>query len=186
VIVVPFAVLAPAGIWASLERQASRPLQVESLAAALVSTFGRPHVFTGSGSQNIAGHAALGSALAAVGAAAVVGTWIAFARGPAAQERLLRYGAAAVTAFVAFDKVLSPQYLLWLVPLVPLVRGRRGLAATTLLAAACVLTQVWFPLRYWDYAIGGRLAGVVLARDLVLVLVLVVLTWPGKLTPVRS
>jgi hypothetical protein len=178
VIVVPFAVLAPAGIWASLERQASRPLQVESLAAALVSTFGRPHVFTGSGSQNTAGHAALGSALAAVGAAAVVGTWIAFARGPAAQERLLRYGAAAVTAFVAFDKVLSPQYLIWLVPLVALVGGRRGLAAVALLTTALVLTQVWFPLRYWGYATHFHLAGVVLARDLVLVALLALLAWP--------
>jgi hypothetical protein len=76
--------------------------------------------------------------------------------------------------------VLSPQYLLWLIPLVPLVRGRRGLVATALLTAALVLTQVWFPQRYFAYALDFRLAGVVLARDFVLVALLAVLAWPVR------
>jgi hypothetical protein len=77
--------------------------------------------------------------------------------------------------------VLSPQFLLWLIPLVPLVRGRRGLAATGILAAALVLTQVWFPGRYWSYADRFHLSGVVLARDLVLVLLVAVLALPSGL-----
>ena len=82
-------------------------------------------------------------------------------------------------AFVALGKVLSPQFLIWLIPLVPLVRGRRGLAATCLLTAALILTQVWFPQRYFDYALDGRLAGVVVLRDLVLVALLGVLALPA-------
>ena len=74
--------------------------------------------------------------------------------------------------------MLSPQYLLWLIPLVPLVRGARGIAATMLLTVACVLTQVWFPQRYFAYADTFHLAGVVLARDLVLVALFVVLVMP--------
>jgi hypothetical protein len=77
--------------------------------------------------------------------------------------------------------VLSPQYLIWLLPLVPLVRGRRGVAATILLTAALVLTQVWFPQRYFAYALHFRNAGVVLTRDLVLVALLCVLAWPLQL-----
>jgi hypothetical protein len=77
--------------------------------------------------------------------------------------------------------VLSPQYLLWLIPLVPLVRGRRGLSATALLLGALILTQVWFPQRYFDYALHFHLAGVVLARDLVLVALVAVLALPARL-----
>jgi hypothetical protein len=106
--------------------------------------------------------------------------WSAFAFGPATRDRLLRYSAASVCAFVVFGKVLSPQFLLWLIPLVPLVRGRRGLAATGTLAAALVLTQVWFPERYWSYADSFHLSGVVLARNLALLVLVAVLAWPVR------
>ena len=66
---------------------------------------------------------------------------------------------------------LSPQFLIWLIPVVPLVRGRRGLWAGALLLAALVLTQVWFPFRYFRLALDfeAGLSWVLLARDLVLV-----------------
>jgi uncharacterized membrane protein len=176
----PFLAIAPRGTWDSLAGQASRPLQIESLGAAFYTVFGHPRVISTHGSQNIAGHGAAGTVLALVEAAAIVGLWIAFVRGPVTRDRLLRYVAACVSAFVAFDKVLSPQYLLWLIPLVPLVRGRRGLAATGVLTLACILTQVWFPQRYFDYALRFRLAPVVLARDLVLVALVAVLAWPDR------
>lgn len=175
---VPFALIAPHGLWHSVIGQASRPLQIESLGAAFLTTFAHPHVVTTHGSQNIAGHGAVGAALGTVGTVAVISVWLAFARGPATRERFVRYSVAAVCGFVAFDKVLSPQYLLWLVPLVPLVRGLRGLAATALLTVACVLTQVWFPQRYFAYVDDFHLAWVVLARDLVLVAVFALLVTP--------
>ena len=67
--------------------------------------------------------------------------------------------------------MLSPQFLIWLVPVVPLVCGRRGLAASGLLAAALVVTQLWFPFRYWELALefDEPASWLVLARDLLLV-----------------
>ena len=177
---VPFAVVAPHGVWHTLSSQFSRPLQVESLGAAFLTTFGHPSIVSTHGSQNIAGHGALDAVLSAIGTIAVIAAWIAFARGPATRDRFVRYVVAAACAFVAFDKVLSPQYLLWLIPLVPLVRGRRGLAATALLTVACVLTQVWFPQRYFAYADSFHLAWVVLLRDIVLVAVFAVLVTPRR------
>ena len=106
--------------------------------------------------------------------------WIAFARGSGSRESLVRASAAVLCAFVAFGKVLSPQFLLWLIPVVPLVRGRRGLWASVLLAVALVLTQVWFPSRYFRYALDfeAGLTWVVLARDLVLLALAAVLALP--------
>jgi hypothetical protein len=179
-IVAPFAVLAPEGVWDAVWRQAERPLQLESLGSGLL--LASHHLFgldltmeSSHGSQNLAGGAA--EALAVLStllqAAALVAIWAWHARGPATHERLLMAAAATITAFVAFGKVLSPQFLIWLIPLVPLV----GLAATGLLAAALVLTQLWFPFRYWELALefDPLASALVLARDLVLVALTLIL-----------
>jgi uncharacterized membrane protein len=179
-VVAPFAVLAPHGLWESVRGQASRPLQIEGLGASLFTALGHPRVITSHGSQNVAGHGAVAAVFGVLQVVALVGLWIAFARGPATRERFLRYAAASVVAFVAFGKVLSPQFLLWLIPLVPLVRGRRGLLATTILTAALILTQAWFPKHYWEYVTRFARADVVLARNLLLVALLVVLAWPSE------
>ena len=61
---VPFAVLAPHGLWSSLTGQLSRPLQIESLGAAIFTTFGHPRVISTHGSQNVAGHGAVAATFA--------------------------------------------------------------------------------------------------------------------------
>jgi hypothetical protein len=184
----PCLVLAPHGVWDALNRQASRPLQIETLGAGFllvahqVADVGVT-MRSSHGSQNLAGAGpdALAVLQTVLQLAAVLGVWLWFARGPADRERLVRACAAAVCAFVAFGKVLSPQFLIWLIPLVPLVRGRRGLAAGGLLAVALVLTQLWFPFRYWDFVLHFRAlpSWLVLARDLTLVALLAVLVWPA-------
>jgi hypothetical protein len=182
----PFALLAPHGVWTSLSGQANRPLQIESLGAALLVVLGDGRGIDSShGSQNLVGpHAHQAAAILPVlQVLALVAVWVSFALGRRTRDDLLRHAAAAAVAFVAFGKVFSPQYLVWLVPLVPLVRGRRGLGATALLTAALILTQVWFPFRYWRYGAGldRGIAAVVLARDLVVVCLLAALALPRRL-----
>jgi uncharacterized membrane protein len=182
----PFAVIAPDGLWSSISGQLSRPLQVESLGAAILATFGHPRVVTTHGSQSLVGHGGVAAAFALLQVVVLAALWIDFARGPATRERLVRFAAACVCAFIAFGKVLSPQFLLWAIPLVPLVVGRRGLAAIALLTTALLLTQVWFPQRYWEYAGPFHLAWVVLLRDLVLVVLVGVLAFPARMGVARS
>jgi hypothetical protein len=81
-------------------------------------------------------------------AAAVVLIVALVVRGPPEEGTLLLGSLAALLAFAALGKVLSPQFLSWLVPFAPLawVRGQRALAL--LLAAAVLLTQLEFPARY--------------------------------------
>ncbi|MDX6413938.1 MAG: hypothetical protein QOH23_1348 [Gaiellaceae bacterium] len=182
----PFVVLAPGGVWHSISIQLTRPLQVESLAAAFLLV--AHHVFgfglageTSHGSQNVAGTAAgvLAVVTSIMQVATLLWMWLSFARGQGRREGLVRSTAAALCAFIAFGKVLSPQFLIWLIPIVPLVRGRRGFWASTLLAAALVLTQVWFPFRYFRLALHfeAGVSWVLLARDLVLVALTVLLTF---------
>ncbi len=193
----PFLVLAPGGVWHSVAGQIDRPLQLESLGAALL--LAAHHLFgygltarTSHGSQSLAGPGAdtVAAVTTAIELAGIIGVWIWFARGPADRERLVRAFAAATCVFVAFGKVLSPQFLIWLVALVPLVRGRRGLAASGLLALALVLTQLWFPHHYWALALhfNARASWLVLARDLVLVLLVGALVFasPWRREPARS
>src|SRR5207248_2424308 len=142
--------------------------------------FGHPTVIATHGSLNLAGQGTLAALSSVVVAVVLVALWVTFARGPASGERLVRYSAASICAFVAFGKVLSPQFLIWLVPVVPLVRGRRGLVSTALLVVSLVLTQVFFPKRYWDYVYHFDLAWLVLLRNLVLLALLLVLSLPAR------
>jgi uncharacterized membrane protein len=185
----PFVRLSPGGVWDSLHRQAERPLQIESLGSSfllLAHQFGAwtVHLNLSHGSQNQGGSLAdrLAVVQSVLQALVVLGLWVAFARGPATKERLVRYSAACVAGFIAFGKVLSPQFLIWLIPLVPLVRGRRGLAASAVLTLALVLTQLWFPYRYWRLALhqDALASWLVFARDLVLILLVVVLAVPSR------
>ena len=176
VVVAPFAVVAPEGLLDSLDRQLGRPLQVESLGASFLLAGKQlglydPIVVSTHGSQNLDG--ALPDALAGIQtvlqAVALLAVWALAARGPLTPARVAAASAASVVVFVAFGKVLSPQFLIWLVPLVPLVAGRAGIAAAALLGAALVTTHLWFPRSYWDMVALEWEGWLVLARNLVLV-----------------
>jgi hypothetical protein len=188
--------VSPGGLGESLWRQLSRPLQIESLGAAallaLHNAAGLPLGWASShGSQNLTGAvAATAAGVTTVAQLAVLGwLWLRFAHGPRDDdERLVRYAAATVVAFVALGKVLSPQFLVWLLPFVPLVAGRRGLAAGLLLAASCLLTRGWFPGDYWELVreFDARASWLVLARDGALLALLAVLAWPTAATTARE
>ena len=178
-IYLPFAMLAPEGVARSVWRQVGRPLQIESFGSGVLlglhHAAGMPLAWaSSSGSQNLTGTVAAAASVMTtiVGLAALALVWVRFARGDTeSAARFARYGAAAIVAFVAFGKVISPQFLVWLLAVVVLVPGRRGAAATVLLLIACTLTRLWFPDSYWDLVKQFDLTAswLVLARDIVLV-----------------
>jgi hypothetical protein len=175
----PFLVLSPDGVRASLSGQLNRPLQVESLGAAVLMA--AQHLGTGPlGTETTHGAQALtgrGTGLAAdlstaLELAAVLAVWILFARRRNPDgETVLVAAAGAVCVLMAFDKVLSPQYMIWLVPVAFLMRGGRGIAAGALALLALGLTQTWFPSHYWSLALlySAPWSWYLLARDLALV-----------------
>jgi hypothetical protein len=108
--------------------------------------------------------------------------WLTLARSKRdPREDLLRYAAATVATVLALGTVLSPQYVVWLIPLVPLVSGRRGTAAMLFFVVAAALTNVWIPDRYFEYQDGlaAGPASLLLARNLALLATALVLILPG-------
>jgi uncharacterized membrane protein len=178
----PFLALGPGGVRASFESLLRRPLQIESLGSSLLLAAHRlgryePTLNSDYNSQNLGG--TLPDLLIALSAVALVATlaavYVLFARRAASRDLLVLGAAAAVCATVALGKVLSPQLLVWLVPLVPLVAGRRGIVASGLLAVALVLTQSWFPSQYGDVVALEAETWLVLARNAVLLALLATL-----------
>jgi len=178
----PFFVLAPGGVGYSTYLQFKRGLQMESLGASVLMALDHlgllhVHVIVGKPySLDIAGvpAAVFAAGLTVVLAAALVTVYVAYAAAGDTAERFVTASVAAVTAYVIFGRVLSPQYLVWLFPLVPLLGGPTGLAATALLFAACALTMTWFPGRFFHLAAVSEVSWFVLARNILLVALFVV------------
>jgi uncharacterized membrane protein len=181
-VVAPFALIAPEGLADSLGRQLGRPLQIESLGASILLAAHQldlyePTVVSSHGSQNLVGSLpdAFATTQTVVQGLALVGVWLLFLRGPATAVRLTAACAGSVVVFVAFGKVLSPQFLIWLVPLVPLVLAWPATTVWALAAAAFVTTHLWFPSRYWDIVALEPVGWLVLVRNLLLVALAVAL-----------
>jgi hypothetical protein len=176
---VPFALLGGHGFWQSFAFQAERGLQVESLAASVL-------MFPRSVDSIVFEHGAFELRGEGVGLAtslspfltllllAVTGLamWWEFRRcGELGVGAFPRHAAALILAFMLGSRVLSPQYMVWLLPLVPLSAGGVvGIIICLLFLAACFATTLVFPFHYGDL-LSFRYPGpeLLLARNLLLV-----------------
>lgn len=148
----PFVALGAGGVRFAVSRQLGRGLQIETLPSSVLLVAHEagsyaPTVVFGSGSWNLTGGVtgALVVLLRVLQLAGLVAVWVLYARGPRTRERFLVAAAGAVAVWIVFGTVLSPQYLVWLLPLVAMLQRRlEGL----LFLAALGLTQAVYPDRY--------------------------------------
>ncbi|MEI6223620.1 MAG: tetratricopeptide repeat protein [Deltaproteobacteria bacterium] len=157
---------------------AGRPLQVESVLATPfvvghVLGLTRLRIVDSHNSQAILGAgtaaaAALSGPLQAVALALAFGaSWRR--RRELAGDRLPLAALAVLLSFVAFGKVLSPQFLVWLLPAAALLVPSFP-AIGILTIATVALTQVEFPGLYWQYVALEPLAVAVVATRILLLL----------------
>jgi hypothetical protein len=154
--VVALAALAvsPGGALDAVRYQLDRPVQIESSPAMVL--FGLDAIGAGD-AVSVSSHRSDGllhpaaGAIAALFGGMLVGlVGLLAARLGRTPRELVLASLAAVIAFALFGKVLSPQFVIWALPLGALAFawGRNALAAAVALAA--LLTQVEFPAHYFD------------------------------------
>jgi hypothetical protein len=164
-IAIPFLAASPEGLARTFLYHAERPLQIESSWSTpilIMSFFGYGvRMFSSYGSHNL--FTPISNLLAALSAPVTIfflgiGYWLfgkrlwgvekEVATNEYLGDQLIRYTAAAILIFIAGGKVLSPQFLIWLVPLIPLMNGPDRNYIFTLFGSILFLTQLEFPFHY--------------------------------------
>jgi glycosyl transferase family 87 len=170
--------ISPNGALDAVTYHLERPVQIESLPASgvpLVDELGAGEA------DSVKSHRSDGLEHPAADALTLICLMVMLAsvalvtaRARGNSRQLVLASLAAVAAFAALGKVLSPQYILWLVPLGALAFAWRLRALAAAIAAAAVLTQVEFPARYFDLVDREPFPiAVIAARNLLLLAVLV-------------
>lgn len=175
IVLAPFALAdgGTAGLRDAVRFHLDRPVQIESTPASVLFAIGESHV-TGHPvrpdpykSNGLAGGPAdaVQALFAALLVAALAGATVLAGRGRDAAW-LVRCCLLAVLAFVALGKVLSPQYMVWLVPFAAVAWAQGARLAAGLTLAAVAATQLEFPARYVDLVAADPAAiAIVAARN---------------------
>jgi Glycosyltransferase family 87 len=146
----------PDGALAAVRYHLERPVQIESSPALVLLALDglgldEVHAVESHRSDGLV-HAADGF-VSGIFVAGFLGVLASFAllaaRRPEARSLVLA-SLAVVTAVAALGKVLSPQFVIWVLPLGALAFAWRMYALAAAVAAAAILTQVEFPSRYFD------------------------------------
>lgn len=177
VFLLPALLLGGEGFIESFSYHAGRGLQLESLGSSVLLKLGYvERVFLEFGAYDVQGRGVdlLSSmSLPVTGVLLVLTAVVAYRQhreGRFGSERLPRFSAAFVLAFLIGSKVLSPQYVIWLLPLVPLSAGGVwGLGVSAVFLAVCWMTTQIFPFHYLEIS-AGRPPGtdILLGRNLLL------------------
>jgi hypothetical protein len=178
----PYLLTSPRGLWYVFKYHLERPLQIESVLGtpmlfgkfigATQARYGHSHgshilVAHGAGlAANMSGGLTL---LAVAGVYLLV--WRRRARLRAAPPDQAIAVLALIVALMAFGKVLSPQYFIWILPAWALVAARDRIVGVVG-GLTLLLTQVEFPALYWRLLDMQRdsLAVVIVRNTLLMVL----------------
>jgi hypothetical protein len=184
-VVAPFLIVTPGPFLRSNTLYGARPFHFESTWGSVLLAIGGPSVTVSSfGSRNVISPAWLlqlsslflfGGLAAVARAAWKSGRALARSAMPTQFSALLVWAFAALLLILCTSKVLSPQFLIWLVPLAAVVPAPAGKHVFLTAFAACALTQVFYPALYDLAAEGNTIAlALLLARNALLVAMTVV------------
>ena len=176
-----------------------RPLEIESVLATpfwIAKLLGMTPVVVGqaAGSQviisaaaDVAASLSIGVLVVAMGAALMLVWRRRHAIAMSTSLQSLAVLAILLASLVA-SKVLSPQYFVWIIPIVALVAVDRRVLGV-LMAAVLLLTHIEFPANYWQFAQmqANGAVSIVIVRNLILLVAFALSLWSlWKIPDVRS
>ena len=83
---------------------------------------------------------------------------------------IINYSLLAILAFMVTSKVLSPQFIIWLYPLVPLIAGRWRQASWLMFLIIGIMTYYVFPQHYGEFLqIEPKVIDILLWRNILLI-----------------
>jgi uncharacterized membrane protein len=185
VIIIPFLVTSPSSLLSLIFYHGPRGVQLETIYSSFLLVFSKfgltsPQVAFGSGSYNVTGP--LADSLAIISTFLltfflVVSYWFIYIRIKPGKSQLFEVGTGSLLVIaitLVTNKVLSPQYLIWLFPLLPLLSGRQRYAIWAVFVVIGVLTYYVFPLHYEELIdLRTDVVVVLLVRNILLVLLTV-------------
>jgi hypothetical protein len=145
--------LAETGLRESIQYHLNRPIEIESLYAGFVYLLARvtgseiTHYYDYSSEVLWTAYSSTLGALALPFQMTVL-LLVFYKFWRSGGNQAMRYAAGAVLAYIAFGKVLSPQYLIWLFPFVAAMEGRTGRVARPVFLVACLLTTAVYPFAF--------------------------------------
>ena len=101
--------------------------------------------------------------------------------GAGATTDILNYSIAAVAVFIATNKVFSPQFILWICPLMPLFSGRWQKVGWMVFLVVAYLTWYVYPMNYFGLADGQQVVtnALVLRNTLMILLIVLLVMSPA-------
>lgn len=185
VVVLPWVIIDAAEFWGLIAYHMERGIQIESTYASFLLIADNLGLTTvaremSHGSWNVVSPATgvlanLSSVLMPVSVAAICWSYYRALRrsirsSTLSDERLVFHAVAMILVLLFTSKVFSPQYLIWLYPLVPLVMGKRSVTLCVVFAAIGALTHYVWPSHYadlWHGYAGGVIA--LFARNILVI-----------------
>ncbi len=155
----PFLVTGPQNLISLITYHGQRGLQIESLYSALLLLANKLNLASVSlaydyGSWNLSGASAavfskLSTYIQALGLLiCYTFIWNQLKAGKSQFTRLGAYALLLISVLLFTSKVLSPQYIIWLLPALPLIFNRGRWAIWTTFALTGILTFIIFPVNY--------------------------------------
>jgi uncharacterized membrane protein len=200
VLILPGLIASPSGLRHAFTYQADRGVQIESVYASVLLWVGHLTSFNVVTAHAFGSFEAVSSwtprlrTISSIVQVASLGlVYLAYfvrSRRPAdatvQSQQIVVASLLAIGMFIISGRVFSPQYMIWLIPLVVLIPGQIGRRTIALFLATLVMTQVIFPYGY-DQLRHQTLLGITLisVRNLLFIAV-TILIWIAFLRDQRA